>query len=170
MDSELLYVIKKALEYYDIMTEKFNKNFKNPGTFHSVKREIILDDEHFNYEFLGVFDTNSSVWIWAYAIPTMPNNLKKESEELHLYGLKQNIHLDPVENNEFNVEFTNLDSNISLLNFYKKTILCNSRILINNDLEIDIILAISSYLLKDRIKYIYKSEEESGLVNYYLLK
>ena len=46
----------------------------------------------------------------------------------------------------------------------------NSRILINNDLEIDILLAMSAYLLKERIKFIYKEEDDSSLITYYLVK
>lgn len=168
MDSELLYTIKKALEYYDNMKNKFNQKFKKSGRFNAIKSVISFDEDNiFNYEFLGVFDTNTKVWIWAYALPILKNELKKESENLHLYALKQNI--NSVEKEKYSDDFSDLASRISLLNFYFKTVLGNSRILINNDLEIDILLGISSYLLKDRIKYIY-SEEEDGIINYYLLK
>ena len=54
-------------------------------------------------------------------------------------------------------------------NFYIKTILLNSRVLINTNLELEILLSISSNLLGNRIKFIYK-EEKNNLVNYYLIK
>jgi len=68
------------------------------------------------------------------------------------------------------VNFVELSSNISILNFYIKTIFGNSRLYINNDLEIDILLAMSAYLLKERIKFIYTDEEDSSLITYYLVK
>ena len=89
--------MKKALEYYDNMKDKFNKKITTNGRFNSIKSVVSFDEENiYNYEFLGMFDTNTKVWIWAYALPILNNELKKESESLHLYGLKQNR--DRIEN------------------------------------------------------------------------
>jgi hypothetical protein len=173
MDSELLYYIKKALEYYDTIKDKYKvstlKN-KKPEII-PQERKIILNNESYSYELLGVFDTNTDIFIWAYSIPIIDNNFKKESESLHIYGLKQNV----IKQNESEyrrgegLEDDNFLKNISLVSFYIKTVFANSRILINNNLELDIILALSSYFLKDRIKFIY-DDEKDGLISYYLIK
>ena len=135
------------------------------------ERKIILNNESYSYELLGVFDTNTDIFIWAYSIPIIDNNFKKESESLHIYGLKQNVikHNESEYRRGEGLEDDNFLKNISLVSFYIKTVFANSRILINNNLELDIILALSSYFLKDRIKFIY-DDEKDGLISYYLIK
>ena len=168
MDSELLYTIKKALEYYDSMNQNFIKKNKSKGNINQIRKEISFGDEIFRYEFLGIFDKNTNIWIWGYALPILGDELKQEIENLHLYGLKQKT--IPIQKEKFSDNLQALAKNISILNFYIKTIFGNSRILINNDLEIDILLAMSAYLLKERIKFIYKEEDDSSLITYYLVK
>jgi len=180
MDSELLYTIKKALEYYDIKKNNFVKlvgerNIKKIKKA-SYLNEITFGEVKFDYEIIGIFDENTQVWSWAYSAPFVPSFLKKESEFIHNYGLKQNIfpiqeqkndNAFKLQNDLFN-EDGNLEQ-ISVLAFYLKTIFVNSRILINNDLELDIILGLVSYLLKDRIRFIYPDSND-GIITYYLLK
>lgn len=168
MDSELLYYIKKALEYYDNIKEKYKINNikKKKVDITPVQHKIFINNETYTYELLGIFDTNTSVFTWAFSLPIIDDNFKKESESLHLYGLKQKVIKG---NKDSNYDHETLKESISLQSFYIKTIFGNSRLLINNSLELEIILALSSYFLKDRIKFIY-NYEEYGLIQYFLIK
>lgn len=168
MDSELLYTIKKALEYYDSMNQNFLKRHSDKGKKSAMNNLIQFGKETYEYEFLAIFDKNTNVWVWGYALPILSDELKQQIEGLHLYGLKQKT--IPIQRVKSSGNFDQLASNISILNLYIKTIFGNSRLYINNDLEIDILLAMSSYLLKERIKFIYKDEEDSSLITYYLVK
>ena len=141
------------------MKDKFNKKITTNGRFNSIKSVVSFDEENiYNYEFLGMFDTNTKVWIWAYALPILNNELKKESESLHLYGLKQNRDRienysseDSKEKTKYTDNFVDLSSKISILNFYFKTIFGNSRLLINNDLLRLFFLSISILIVKNFI-------------------
>lgn len=173
MDSELLYTLRKSLEYYDKKQLKFNKLFKNDKLvlnkqLSSSDNIAMIGENSFIYEVLGIFDIKTNVWIWGYAIPFTPDHLKKQSEELHIYSLKQQVtNLQQ----SFKVEQYNLNEfeKYSLYKFYIKTIFGNSRLLINNMLELEIIIAMSTYLLKDRSTYIY-NEEKNNIIYYYILK
>jgi len=89
MDSELLYTIKKAFEYYDLMNQNFLKKNPQKGNLSAMTNHIVFGEEKYKYEFLGMFDKNTNIWIWAYALPILNDELKQQIESLHLYGLNK---------------------------------------------------------------------------------
>ena len=139
-------LIKKSLEYYD------NQNFKNIKyientiieitTKDTTNDTIIIFDKNYNillesrYEILGLFDNQTNVWLWAWLLPFLNSSETVISRKLLDYALK----LEPQSN--------------SYDHYYIKSQLLNSRITIENAIELDIHLALSSYLIKDLFSFI----------------
>jgi len=159
----LSQTIKIAIEKYDDICEKNNKYIKNKNiNILNDKNQIkfIFDNyyEDFNCELLGYFDNQNHIWIYSWVLTNIESFLTKTSKELLEYGLK----LEPD---------TNTDEH-----FMIKSLLVNSRIQIEESIQLDINLALYTSLLKDKIKFIYPhlqyldESKKNFITFYYLIK
>jgi len=157
-------LIKTSLYYYDNQCLKYTNyinsipdidNNLHTITFRDSNMKILLQAD---YEILGLFDNQTNVWCWAWLIPYLKYNETIISRKLMEYGLK----LVP-------------DSNTPD-HFYIKSQLLNSRIRIENKFELDIHLALSSYLIKDLFKFILpiqfylNTSKTKYITTFYLIK
>jgi hypothetical protein len=154
--------IKKALNYYDHQRNKNKKYLDNTtidGDIINLEtKEIILKLNKNDAQVLGIFHPITNVFIWGWVPPDFSIDETILSRELLNYAL----HLDPISNvNEH-----------SLL----KSLLINSRILIKSSFDLDLLLSISAYILKDKISFIHyydlidESDKKIVIRTYYLVK
>lgn len=158
-------LIKNSLKYFDNQTEKYKEIiFDTIPKFNEIDFKISITDNKDNillskhFEILGTFDQQTKVWVWAWMLPYLHLETISLSKKLLDYGLK----LEP--------ESNNID------HFYIKSQLINSRFLIENNIELDIHLAVVSYLLKDNHLFIYpyriyfNKEKTKYQTVYYIIK
>lgn len=156
-------LIATALEYYDSYNEKYRglfkkvKNTKIELTPYDMERNKIKlldkDNEELltsKYEVVGVYSNEYKMWSWAWSVPKFKKNNTYISRKILYYGL-------------------DLDPESSL-----KSELITSRFLISNPIQIELHLAIASYLAKKIIyKYVYypdeKNQPDNFIVNYIFL-
>jgi len=165
MDTDSLnQFIKKSLQYYD------NQNLANIEILQVSDSNVKFDveaktitfitdngEKEFNFEMLGYFDNQSNIWIWSWLLTNLNSEQTKMARELLDYGLK----LEPTSN--------------SVEHFLIKSLLVNSRISIEEDIQLDSNLAICSYMLKNKIKFIYPrrrylDDSKNYVTFYYLIK
>ena len=162
MDLESLsQTIKKSLENYDNQNMKYidyikNINFKIDEHTDDIVFNFDNHSDTFQYEILGYFDNQSHIWIWGWLLGDLESQFTKLSRELLEYGLK----LEPKSN--------------SYDHFMIKSLLVNSRIQIEESVQLDINLAIYSGLLRDKIKFVfprirYIDESKTKFVTFYYL-
>lgn len=133
-----IVMLKEALEYYDsnqFKLEEIIKKIKYIKYKESEKdfehNEIILFDNNYNqiekskYEYIGTYDSTTSIWSWAWSIPTM----KKKNTTILRKILNYGVELEPTNN-------------------FLKTELITSRFRVTNKIQLDIYSAIVSYLSK----------------------
>lgn len=163
MNTESLsQTIKNALEKYDNINEKYISYINNPNFVFSTEDQIRfnLDNtyDNFEYEHMGSFDNQNHIWIWSWVFPKSNMKKTKISRELLDYGLK----LEP-ESNTYD-------------HFMIKSLLVNSRIQIEESIQLEINLAIYTSLLRDKIKFIFPNiipldqSNQTFMTNYYLIK
>ena len=157
-------LIKKSLEYYDNQNFKNKKYIENTIIEARANDKLIIFDKKYNilleseYEILGLFDNQTNVWLWAWLLPFLNSSETIISRKLLDYALK----LEPQSNSNDH--------------FYIKSQLLNSRITIENEIELDIHLALSSYLIKDLFLFIkplqmfLNKEHTKYITFYYLIK
>ena len=162
MDS-LNNFLKKAITHYDNQNLKYYDLIKSQNaTIDTSKNEIFFflnDDTTFtaDSEILGYFDNRTNIWIWGWMLTGVLNT--NISRDLLNYGLK--------------LEIGSTDTNE---HFFIKSLLVNSRILVEDDIQLEINFAIYSYLMKDRYKFIYPwkkyldKDKTIFITNYYLIK
>ena len=162
MDTDSLnQMIKKAFEYYDnnmLSNQTFLKS--NDILLVNQTNEITfnINKETFNYEILGYFDNNNLIWIWSWLLPQYNSTQTKIARELLNYGLK----LEP-------------ESNVNE-HIFIKSLLVNSRISIEDSIQLDTNLAIYSYLSPNKFKFIYPHKiytdenKKNYITLYYLIK
>tara|TARA_Y100000389_G_C17310358_1_gene437660 strand:+ start:382 stop:894 length:513 start_codon:yes stop_codon:yes gene_type:complete len=150
-DNSLKSIIPIALEYYDTKREKYNKYFSNDYkvnflddknktvTFYNKKTKKI--ELKGTYDEIGYFYNKLKIWYWAWVHLQRDSKIAKE---ILNYGLK--------------IELKN--EKISEIYYYIKNQLINSRTIIRHNLDLEILLAISTYLVKDKFDFIYKMKEE----------
>lgn len=159
-DLLLKNLIKKAFKnYYNInnkllqdkiITTNINKD--------NTKIEVKYKDEIINYdaELLGIFDETTNIWIWSWNISYENKKIGEITKELINYGL--------------DITYTDKESD----KIYIKSILTTSRLYINNQLNLSILLAITTYLIKNKIKGFYQKSypknRKDNLVLYYIVK
>ena len=170
--SNLNNFIKNALDYYDNTNIKYFKyiNYKSNDNEDHIKNlrnskleginnNIIIFNinnniKTSNFELLGIFDNINHIWIWSWVLPDIPKHFINIVINLLEYGLKINV-----------------TNNTQL--FFIKTLLTNSRILIESYIELENNLAIILYLLKNKILFIYKDKKKDKNYNitfFYLIK
>jgi hypothetical protein len=124
-----------------------NDNEKSKIVFYDKNNKKVLEG---NIELIGSHNTNIRLWTWGWAQLKLPKNLTYRSRKLLNYGL--DIIFDEENNN--------------ITDIYLKNILISSEININNDLQLDMLLAISSYLTK--IPDIIRVREKYDIYYYFL--
>jgi hypothetical protein len=136
---KLSYLLNKSFNYYDSKKNEY-KNFINDEVVLDPKNSNIKfkkNNKFFKYEMLGLFDNNTNVWVWSWMIPSIDMKKKIISKKLLDYGLKLNV---------FGDDFDQL---------YLRTQLVNSRFLLNNSIQLEIHVALSSYLAKNNFLFIF---------------
>ncbi len=133
--------ILKSIDYYDSQKLKYDYLINNKNIEFKNNDEIIFnnDDETINttYEILGYFDRKTNIWIWGWVLNE--NTASTEiSKNLLNYGLKLGPERQEIPEH-----------------FFIKSLLVNSRILIDDEIQLDINIAIYSYLLKGKFSFIY---------------
>lgn len=132
-------IIAPALEYYDRTNEQYKSLFDklnplkfkkdesehdlehNKITFYDMKDKSLLTS---NYEVVGVYSSEHKMWSWAWSIPLLKKNEIYISKKILNYGL--------------DIEYS----------IFLKTELVTSRFEISDNIQLDIHLAIATYLSK----------------------
>ena len=140
-------LINDALEYYDKNNDKYDSFFKNVKYVHfemantdvEHNRIIMMDKDrriiiNSRYENIGIYNNNSHTWIWAWSVPIFKKNSTQIAKKIINYGM--------------NIDLLT-DSN------FLKTELITSRFRISNPIQLDIHVAIASYLSKQPLIYKY---------------
>jgi hypothetical protein len=164
MDLDLSSLIDKALNYYDNHNNEYNKYIKSDNIIldrdNNTIKFIDFDNKEFNYEFLGIFDNSTTIWMWAWLVPEFMYNETNIVRKLLNYGLK----ISPT-----------ISSRLDNEKLYLKTQMVNGRFLLYDSFQLDLHLALSSYLAKDNFKFIYykkkylNKEKTKYISVYYLI-
>jgi hypothetical protein len=155
-------LIIKSLENFDENILKYDKYFHNEVNINHETNEIkFFDDNNKNnyqndFEILGLFDNTNNIWIWGWAI-YINNNQIKIVKDLLNYGLK----IEPGLHSSVEYSFI-------------KSLLVNSRILIENDIELNINLGIIFNLIKNKCSFIFPNkyylDDIKYITYYYIVK
>jgi len=137
--SKLIY--KKYINTTDYIKDKAIIIFKK-------NNEIIYSGK---FSLFGLFDINTKVWIWSWATSNHIIDENIESKKILEYGLT----LEPITNSE--------------IQYYIKSHLVNSRLFFENEIFLDIHLALSLYLSKAKFIYSEPVTDNKKLINYYLI-
>lgn len=151
-------VIAEALEYYDTNTEKYSKmlnstkyiSYEIPKsdlefamvTLYDKDKKVIL---HSRYEVLGIYHMNGNIWTWGWASQQAKKNMIKTSKELLNYGIDIDLTTDP---GMASVKFE----------------LTSSRFKISTQTQIDIHIAMASFLSKNPV--IFENIMPSNMVEF----
>jgi hypothetical protein len=145
-------IIINALELYDKKTIKYYEYINNKVEF--INNKIIFysnDDEKLEtlFDLCGYYDIVNCIWIWGWLLP-ISNTQSSLSRELLNYGLSLDIYSS---NNE---------------QIFIKNLLLNSRYIVNDQVGMDINLAIFSFILNEKILFIYPHKNDN-IIKYYLI-
>ena len=157
--------IKKSLIHYDNQCMNYlpilkiePENVKFNVTFTEITFIYNDKEKTFDCEILGYFDNQNNIWVWGWLLSELNSDQILLSRELLNYGLK----LEPSSN--------------SIEHFYIKSLLVNSRVKIEEAVQLETNLAICSYLTKKKISFIYprkrylNNEKSSYVTFYYFIK
>jgi len=149
-------LVTDALAYYDANNDKYQNSFKNvrytkfiAATSDMEHNIIIMYDNDKNeiyrsrYEIIGLFNKNSSSWIWGWAIPSFRKNNTHIVRKIFNYGAD----LDPES------KFLKLE-------------LITSRFRIADPIQLDMHVSIASYISKKPLiynHYVYNEQNDSDL-------
>ena len=153
-------VIKLAFSYYDDLRDKFNPLFnqivdhirhikhndmeRNIIEYFDADKKVVFRSE---YEILGVYDKTKKVWIWGWSDPLSKKNEIYISRQLLNYGFDS-------------------DTDHSLM---LKTELISSRFIITNKIQVEMHIALASYLSKKVVyRYINKDTVTKNTLVYYI--
>lgn len=161
----LTNIVDKAFNYYDEQNNKYKKYTTMKTSVNRNETIITFTDNNetfdFQYEILGIFDNTTNIWIWAWLYPEFVYNETNIVRQLLNYGLK----ITPT-----------LLTNISDERLYLRMQFVNSRFIIDDFFQLELHLALSSYLAKDNIKFIYgkrkylNNDKTRYITLYYLIK
>ena len=159
--TNLKLLLKKSLLNYDIKNEKYKETINSKEYIYKKENntlEFHKLNKKYKFNILGMFDYSKKIWIWSWLIPNYSYQHIFYIKKLLDYGIKLN---PPKTEKEF---------------LWVKTQLVNSRFLIDNNIQLNIHLAIISYLLKDNFDFVYpvtkKLSENNNdkLIIFYILK
>jgi hypothetical protein len=119
----------KKIEFIKI--ENYNQNLTPKIKFFDEKKKLLLES---GFENVGVFKQKNNIWHWAWSMNAINNNQNFISRNILSYSFKLKSEV-PSE-------------------FLLKSILLDSKIVIKNKLQLEILLALSSYLSK--LHFIFK--------------
>jgi hypothetical protein len=144
--SPSIQVMQDSLEYYDKNFDIYHNKFKDvkyikliPNDSNIIHEQIELYDKDKNllfkyyYEFIGQYESSMQLWCWAWAIAYIPKKFTIIIRKILLYGVE-------LEYNDY--ELLKLE-------------LITSRFRIMYKIQLDIHLAIASYLAKKPIIFKY---------------
>lgn len=176
MDNKLELIIKKSLDLYDDQNDKY-KELLQSSSVTRIKPSVINKDTGYNeqdvaeeqgknmiffdgknsfyYEILGIYDLKNRIWAWSWLFPMLNKSFTYESRHLLNYALDKNI-----------VSIYDQES------LFIKTQLTNSRLSISDSVQLDILLGLCSYLLQNRIKFIYPeiNKDNPDIILFILVK
>jgi hypothetical protein len=144
---DLNVLIDKSLNFYDTQNNKYKEYLKEDDIVVTREKNLIKFsnlNKEFKYELLGMFDNTTNIWMWGWMIPDFLYNETNLVRKLLNYGLK----ISP-----------SVITPISDEKLYLKTQMVNSRFLLKEQFQLDLHLAIASYLVKDSIKFIYNKKK-----------
>ena len=140
-------LVANSLEYFDNNSEKYDKIIKNVNSHELIlnnldmqKNQIILYDNKgeqiykSDYEIIGLYDNSYKLWSWAWAVPYLEKNSSYISRKILMYGL---------------------DIIFEQSRFLKSELI-TSRFKITDPVQLNIHVAIASYLAKKPFIYKYK--------------
>jgi hypothetical protein len=151
-------IINKSLLNYDISNEKFNTiiNSKEPPIINRNENKIIFKDKEYDYEILGIFDDQTKIWLWSWLIPSINQESILISRQLLNYGLN----LTPDDN--------------MVDQMFIKTQLTNSRFILEDSFQLELHLALCSYISNKNIKFLYPAplalSDTHNITIYYIIK
>lgn len=151
-------IIIQSLEEYDNNLLKYREYYEQDVKFNHDTNEIKFIDKNYeyNFEILGIFDNNNNIWIWGWVI-YINNDLIKIAKDLLNYGLK----LEPGIHSSVEYSFI-------------KSLLVNSRILVETDIELNINLGIIYNLIKNKLLFLYPYkyylDNDKYITYYYIVK
>jgi hypothetical protein len=153
--------LKKALDYFDEQNLKYSNYLKKSYMIQKKNNDKIIYDKdkeiNINKQILGCLYHKTNVFIWGWVFSNFTLEENKLARELLNYGL-------------------NLDPNHGNINHYfLKTLLVNSRLLIDNDFDLELLLSICSYILKNKMDFLYSQDRYDDknkvfITEYYLIK
>jgi len=140
-------LVQDSLEYYDKNCEKYDELFCNvkyikfKTTSNDIDRSYVYmydkDKKEIlksHYENIGIYNNKSHTWIWAWSVPRFFKNTTNIIRKIINYGME----LNPESN-------------------FLKTELITSRFRITNTIQLDMHVAIASYLSKKPLIYKHMS-------------
>lgn len=139
-----MYIKNKS----QFITNLSKKNFANDTL---IYKDYYKENKN-KCDYLGIYNKKTKIFNWAYILPdelNTSNNIIIKQLFDYAYNLKSD------NNNE--------------LNFFLKKILLNSNIYIKYKEKLEILIAISYYILSNKIKTIIFIETEH-LIKYYIVK
>jgi hypothetical protein len=157
---DVQYIISKSLEDHDKISPlirylkdetrvklvpQTRPNNRDLWTFYDVAtNEVILETE---VEYLSIYNTKLKIWCWAWSVPLLTSLNINLSKEMLLYALKLGPEMS-----------------------YLKSILITSRGTVVDPIQLDIHLALASYILKQPYIYPYKRPIENyNMIYHYIL-
>ena len=155
---ELLNIDDKKFAFNEETDRNLDKELDTDPRKNYKVKEITryLKNETYDIEQLALFDSQTKTWIWSWCIPIISKTFIQESKYLLEYGLSLNVKLDQ---EDF---------------YYLKVLLTNSRVNIEDEIQLEIMLAVCSYLLGSRIKCIYRKtidgKNNNDIIYFYLIK
>jgi hypothetical protein len=153
--------ILKALDYYDNQRFEYYEYLKYEITLINADNILfIIKDEKIykDYEILGCFDNQTNIWTWGWIL-----NMKLELITICNDLLQYAIKLEPINSDDY-------------FHYFLKTLLINSNIKIDEFIQLDVYLAICSYIIKKNILFIYPykkyidKDKKKYITYYYLIK
>ena len=166
MEKNIQQFIKTVLNNYDNNKKLYfnlinSEDFKISDLYQNKTITIYSTDDNkqhvFDYELLGYFDTSSKIWVWGWSIADMDRDKIGTSTYLLNYG----IDLDTTDTKE---------------HYFIKSLLVNSRILLEEDISLEINIAICTYILRNKCKFIYprkrytNNDKNNYNIFYFLIK
>ena len=153
VNNRLYHLIEKSLEIYDNQNRAYDDYINNRDIeYKTSESEIIfifkesnsskIIKESFKYEILGIFDNDTFIWAWSWLIPYFKSRNTNISKELLQYGLKLEPSSSAIARDE------DIDT------VFLKVQFVNSRFLFEDNFQLDIHLALCSYLSKNKFKFI----------------
>lgn len=138
-------IIQSALEYYDKNNEKYKSilkkikyiSYSDKNEYGDVICSFFDKDEKLIFkskvEIIGKYFVDTNLWVWGWSVPLLDKSLTGIIRNVFLYGTE--------------LYNTNATSDIYIL----RQQLLTSRFFITDNVQIDIYIALSSYLSKNKV-------------------